>query len=81
MPTAGGEIPLRQLIDFQRVSLKAGESRTVTFTIPADRLATIQADGTAKLLKGTYTLTVGGAAPCPRSEQLGVSNATTQFKL
>ena len=81
VPTAGGEIPLRQLIDFQRVSLKAGESRTVTFTIPADRLATIQADGTAKLLKGTYTLTVGGAAPCPRSEQLGVSNATTQFKL
>ena len=84
-PSLGGgrgeAFPLRQLIDFQRIALKAGESKTVTFTLPADRLMTIQADGTPKLLKGNYTLTIAGAAPCPRSEQLGVSMANTTFKL
>ena len=75
----GGE--LRQLALFQRIDLRAGESRVVSCTIPADRLKTIQNDGTAKLLKGTYTLSIGAASPGPRTEQLGVSIATTQFKL
>ncbi|MBO4600471.1 MAG: glycoside hydrolase family 3 C-terminal domain-containing protein [Bacteroidales bacterium] len=81
VPTAGGEVPLRQLVGFQRVELKAGESRTVTFSIPTARLQTIQADGTPKLLKGNYTLTISAAAPCARSEQLGVSMVSTTFKM
>ncbi len=80
-PTAGKDAPLRQLVGFKRVALKAGESRMVELTIPTDRLQTVQDDGTSKLTKGTYTLTVGGACPTPRSEQLGVSNVSTTFKL
>jgi beta-glucosidase len=80
-PTAGKDAPLRQLVGFKRVALKAGESRMVELAIPTDRLQTVQDDGTSKLTKGTYTLTVGGACPTPRSEQLGVSNVSTTFKL
>ena len=78
-PGAGTTAPISQLVAFQRVSIPAGQSQKVTFTIPADRLKTVQADGTQKLTKGKYTLTVAGAAPGQRTDELGISKTEITF--
>ena len=80
-PGAGTTAPLQQLAAFQRVSVAPGASAEVQFTIPAERLMTVQEDGSRKLLKGDYTITVSSAAPSPRSTALGVRAVSTQVKL
>lgn len=81
VPDAGNGSPLQRLVAFQRVSLKAGASQRVRITIPADRLLTVQSDGAEKLQRGLYRLTFSAAAPCQRSEQLGVSQIAVEFKI
>jgi len=49
-------LPFKQLIDFQRVHVKAGESTTVTFTVPRAALAVTDADGNLVSAPGLYTL-------------------------
>ena len=80
-PGAGTTAPLQQLAAFQRVSVAPGASAEVQFSIPADRLTTVQEDGSRKLVRGTYTITVSSAAPSPRSATLGVSAVSAQVKL
>ena len=80
-PGAGTTAPLQQLAAFQRVSVVPGASAEVQFRIPADRLMTVQEDGSRKLVRGTYTITVSSAAPSPRSATLGVSAVSAQVKL
>ena len=80
-PGAGVSAPLQQLVAFRRVQLEPGQSLDVTFDIPLERLKTVQEDGTRKLLKGEYTVTVASAAPCRRSVELGVSVLSSQVKL
>ena len=80
-PGAGVTAPLQQLVAFQRVTVKAGGRETVTFAIPLERLATVQADGTSKLLKGDYTVTAGAAAPSPRSKDLAIESLTQTISL
>ena len=66
---------------FERVTLKPGESRTVRFTVTPEQMKEFQRDGSAKLIKGTYKITAGTAAPGSRSEQLGAALKTVSFKL
>ena len=80
-PGAGTSAPLRQLVDFRRVTLAPGEQRDVTFHVPADRLATVTDDGSSRLLPGLHTLTVASAAPSPRSEVLGVQALTATIAM
>ncbi len=80
-PGAGTTAPLQQLAAFRRVTVKAGQQTQVTFTLPADRFTTVQDDGSSRLLKGTYTVTVSSAAPSPRSAALGVSTLQAEVKL
>jgi beta-glucosidase len=40
-----------------------------------------QMDGSSKQVKGTYTITVGSAAPTERSEELGAALRSVSFKL
>ena len=49
-------LPKRQLIDFARVHLKAGEEVALDFVVVADQLRTVHADGTRSLVPGTYDL-------------------------
>ncbi len=55
--------PVRQLVAFQRVSLKPGESKRITLNIPVSRFSVIPGDilGTDKRIvePGTYQLRVG----------------------
>lgn len=80
-PTAGALSPISSLVAFKRVALKAGESKTVSFEIPLARLETVQEDGGSLLLKGDYRLTVGGAAPSSRTDELGVSSSSCTFRI
>jgi beta-glucosidase len=59
--------PVRELVDFRRVPLKAGERKEVRFDLVMDRLAAVHGDGTRVLEKGVYTLMTG---PSSREEDL-----------
>ncbi len=41
---------------FERVSLAAGESTVVRFTVPAERFSTVSLKGTRHILPGEFTL-------------------------
>ena len=80
-PNAGAGAPFSQLKAFERVTLRPGESRTVRFTVSPEQMKEFQEDGSAQLLKGTYRITVGAAAPTERSEELGAALRSVSFKL
>lgn len=50
-------VPIRRLVDFGRVSLAAGASATLQFTLPKERLALVTASGASMLYAGEHTLT------------------------
>ena len=79
-PGAGQSAPIQQLAAFKRVEIKPNSSVDVSFDIAADRIKTVEADGTSKLRKGVFTFTIGGAAPSERTTQLGVSLVKTEVK-
>jgi beta-glucosidase len=80
-PNAGQGAAFSQLVDFKRVTLKPGESRMVRFTVTPDQMREFQRDGSTKLLKGTYKITAGAAAPTQRSEELGAPLKSVSVKL
>jgi len=52
--------PMRQLKGIQRVTLKAGEMRTVKFTLPPKSFALVDEKGDLRVDAGAYTISVGG---------------------
>ena len=79
VPGSGVSAPIESLVGFKRVNIPSGNSVKVEFVIPAEQLMTVQEDGSSKLLKGKYVVTVSGAAPCERSKELGISYAKVAF--
>ncbi|MBR4850993.1 MAG: fibronectin type III-like domain-contianing protein, partial [Tidjanibacter sp.] len=57
--TASVTQPMKELKDFQRVALAAGESRRVEFEVPVSRLAFHNRDMVLAIEEGNYTLTLG----------------------
>jgi beta-glucosidase len=55
--------PLRTLVGFEKVHLKAGESRSFHATIDPRHLSTVSADGTRSVVSGDYELYLGGGQP------------------
>ena len=51
---------VKRLRGFEKISLEAGESKTVSFEIPAEELAFVGADGKWRLEKGEFRLATGG---------------------
>lgn len=62
-PEGSGDRRRHHLEGFQRVSLKPGESKKVTFKLTAGQLAQFGKDGSQTLAKGRYALFVGGGQP------------------
>ena len=60
-PQADG--PIHSLAGFQRVTIRAGESRDVTITIDPRTMSSVDDQGNRSILEGKYTLTLGGAQP------------------
>ncbi len=56
--------PVRELKDFRRVTLAAGESQRVTFRLPASQLSFHDNQGTLHLEPGEFHLWIGGDSRC-----------------
>lgn len=80
-PGAGVNTPIASLVGFKRVKMRPNATQTVEFLIQPEQLMMVQEDGTKKLLKGDYSITVSGAAPGKRSEELGVTGSKVDFKI
>lgn len=64
-------VPLHRLIGFERVELKAGESRTLQFTVTPEMMSFINDDGKPTLEPGEFRLEIGGCSPGKRGQELG----------
>ena len=58
--------PVRALTRFDRIHLKAGETKTVTFTLDSRALSTVNADGSRSVKAGKVALWLGGGQPSAR---------------
>lgn len=58
--------PVRSLWGFQRVSLKPGEARALTFTVDARAMSVVDEDGNRVVEPGRVELWVGGGQPVMR---------------
>jgi beta-glucosidase len=52
--------PLKELKGFEKISLKAGETKTVSFTIDASKLSYFSEEGKTMLESGKFKIFVGG---------------------
>jgi beta-glucosidase len=66
-------VPQHNLIGFERVSLPAGASKRVTFTITPEMMALFDNDGKQRLESGAFLVTVGGCSPSNRGLKLGAA--------
>ena len=64
-PTAFMSVPLQMLVGFTKVSILPGESVNVSITVPAKQLRLLGPDRKFSLVRGDYTLHVGGNGPGP----------------
>jgi beta-glucosidase len=55
--------PLKTLKGFERISLKAGESKTITFSLSPDDLSHITAEGVSQQYNGEVKIAIGGHQP------------------
>jgi beta-glucosidase len=60
--------PVKELKGFQRLHLKPGESRTVTFTLPAAALAFYNREMARKVEPGVFKVMVGASSADIRLE-------------
>ena len=71
VPGAGATTPLaipyRSLQGFARPMLKAGSTQRVTFTLDPSQYSTVQADGTALVTDGSYSVSVSGHQPADQA--------------
>ena len=70
-------VPLHHLIGFERVMLKAGESKTLKFTITPEMMSFYNDDGKLTLEPGEFRLEVGGCSPSKRGQELGAPRPVT----
>jgi beta-glucosidase len=62
-PGASVPVPIRSLAGIQRVFLKPGEKRTVTFTLSPDQMSVIDDKGQRIVEPGEFLISVGGKQP------------------
>lgn len=60
---------LHELVNFDRVPLQAGETKEISFTVPADKLSLVNAAGKREITAGEYQLFVGGSQPADTAGQ------------
>jgi beta-glucosidase len=60
--------PIKALKGFQRITLKAGESKTITFKLTVEQLSLIDEAGNAYQPKDTLTVSIGGGQPAVKNK-------------
>ena len=73
------DAPIRALARFERVHLKSGETRTVTFTLDSRALSTVNADGSRSVKRGKVSVWLGGGQPDGRKGLVKASGAAASF--
>jgi beta-glucosidase len=62
-PAGDGLRPIRTLVGFERVALRAGETKTVSFTLRPRNFAEPSGDGRFQASPGAFEISVGGKQP------------------
>jgi beta-glucosidase len=70
-------VPLHHLVSFERVTLKAGESRILKFIITPEMMSFFNDDGKLTIEPGQFRLEVGGCSPSKRGQELGAPKPVT----
>ncbi|BAX81870.1 glycoside hydrolase family 3 C-terminal domain-containing protein [Labilibaculum antarcticum] len=70
--TTGG-LPISSLKAFERISLKKGEQKTVSFTVNPEQLKVVNTEGEKVWRKGDYQVVVGNCSPSTISKKLGAA--------
>lgn len=65
--------PIRALANFQRIHLKAGECRTVRFTVDARAISVVDGEGRRLVSPGAVALWVGGGQPQRTNPSAGIA--------
>ncbi|MBL0345024.1 glycoside hydrolase family 3 C-terminal domain-containing protein [Candidatus Villigracilis affinis] len=63
-------VPFHHLIGFERVFLKAGETRVLKFTVTPEMMSFYNDDGKLTLEPGQFRLEIGGCSPSKRGQEL-----------
>jgi beta-glucosidase len=69
--------PLHHLVGFERITLKAGESHTLKFTLNPEMMSFYNDDGKLILEPGEFRLEIGGCSPGKRGQDLGASKTVS----
>ncbi|MBD8678374.1 glycoside hydrolase family 3 C-terminal domain-containing protein [Sphingomonas sp. CFBP 13720] len=78
---AGTDAPVRSLKGFQKIRLRRGEQRTVTFTLDHDALAVVDAQGGRSVPLGRTELWVGGGQPGQRTGLIPAAGQRATFDI
>ena len=70
-------VPLHHLVGFKRITLEAGESCKLKFTLTPEMMSFFNDDGKLTLEPGEFRLEVGGCSPGKRGQELGSSAPVT----
>ena len=77
-PDAGALNPKISLSSFERVFLKAGEQKTVTFMVSKDQMSMVNDNGEKVVNPGALNLYVGGSQPSKSSKKGSVVTKTVK---
>jgi len=80
--TAKSEVPIVALKGFQRINLKKGEQKSVTFTLNPEDFSITTGDAKQVVEPGTFEIAVGGAIPGKNSvaKTLKLTGNTVEIK-
>jgi len=70
-------VPVHHLVGFERVELKIGQSRSISFMITPEMMSFYNEDGKLTLEPGEFRLEVGGCSPGKRGQELGAPTPVT----
>lgn len=61
--SAGVKVPVRSLVEFQRVSLEPGEAKQIDFEIASNAFSVFNEEGERTIVQGQFEIAVGGGQP------------------
>lgn len=68
---ASAQVPQNHLVGFQRILLKAGECRKISYTLTPEMMSFIDEEGKSRLEPGEFLVKIGGCSPGNRGLELG----------
>jgi beta-glucosidase len=74
-------VPLRSLVGFERIHLKAGETRNLRYTLEDSALSHVDADGVRRIAPGKVDLWIGGGQPERREGLPPVAGVQVTFEV